>query len=154
MVGWCMFSKLMKNFLVCWFSAPVASAKPGNRGRHRALDPGTLGQECPRGGGRGTISSGKNARGVAPPWGACFCVKKLGWVSGVCRCNLKCLAQFACRTTTLRDGVVITCSGVMLQSCSLSRCAFFGVVVSVTMRVGWSCGCSRCHGQRVVARIQ
>ena len=57
-------------------------------------------------------------------------------------------------TTTLRDGVVITCSGVMLQSCSLSRCVFFGVVVSVTMRVGWSCGCSRCHGQRVVARIQ
>ena len=55
---------------------------------------------------------------------------------------------------TLRDGVVITCSGVMLQSCSLSRCAFFGVVVSVTMCVDWSCGCSRCHGQRVVARIQ
>ena len=60
----------------------------------------------------------------------------------------------ATTTTTLRDSVVITCSGVMLQSCSLSRCAFFGVTVSVTMRIYWSCGCSRCHGQRVVAIIQ
>ena len=66
----------------------------------------------------------------------------------------KTMVVAATTTTTLRDGVVITCSSVMLQSCSLSRCAFFGVVVSVTMRVGWSCGCSRCHGQRVVARIQ